>query len=69
MAKLMQILERRRNAKHRIGGANPTQAPAGELFPNGEKAAIIRAIHDLQDQREADRRVQNKICARLGIDL
>lgn len=62
MAKLMQTLERRRNAKHGV-----SDQPAKDLFPNGEKAAIIKAIHDLQDDGEASRRCQRKIMDHLGI--
>jgi hypothetical protein len=64
MAKLLQIIERRRNRK---SGALDT--PVKDLFPNGEKTAIIRAIHDLQDESETRRREHKKIMEHLGISL
>lgn len=57
MAKLLQTLERRRNLKTAHGETDDEEAEQSirELFPNGERRQVIRAINDLKRENEARR--------------
>jgi len=81
MAKLMQTMERRRNARARIDDrpAQKAQPPRqnededededakamSELFPNGERRAVIRAVKDLRRENERRRNENQELKAML----
>lgn len=60
MAKLMQTMERRRNAHSQQEAEEEDEEKSiRELFPNGERRQVIRAIQDLKRENET-RREENQ---------
>ena len=61
MARCLQLLERRRN-RQRLEHGEEQGKSVRDLFPNGEKAQMLRAIRDLQRENET-RREENAATA------